>query len=539
MPQDATCPGCKHTFPVTEARHPFTVACPRCESHMTVEFKKPATAPEPGEPHYELRVKPGALPGTGGPPPVPKRRTDDDEVRGGGSMAVVLVSGGLGLLFVLCGLGITGWFLFTQVDVSSGYTNRSGTRPTNGSGTGTGTFTPARPNPVSPKLGGTDPIPGGTKLPKVNPWEKTKTKSDFGGGEPFVPPPPPPVEPEKAKDTFELRPVPGKLDEIKPPTDLKPNAPKTVLLPGRAEGVSVGGGGRYIVLTFPDQGRIEVFDANTGDLIEGGTIDTGAGRQVAAGANKVAVSTGKGHRFRVYTLPDLKPQNEFEMSLFAGPRGLAMGAATNGPLMGINPFAEVELIDLVSGRAIEGSKRKIDRLPANELRATADGKLFLAGNGFNNGDKFVMVDEDKQRWRTRHPNLVAGYPGPDGKKFYGKDAILGPTGNTLATKPKNAATFVWYVPAVTATGDYFLGVTEKKAARPGQRDVVAVALMTGTDVDKYLMTWEGLPELEGLASQFFQSTQPLDRHLFLIPEAKLLVILNKDRTLLTIRKLAI
>jgi len=31
----------------------------------------------------------------------------------------------------------------------------------------------------------------------------------------------------------------------------------------------------------------------------------------------------------------------------------------------------------------------------------------------------------------------------------------------------------------------------------------------------------------------------LDKHLFLIPEAKLLVILNKDRTRLVVRKLLI
>src|SRR5262245_48197243 len=103
MPQDATCPKCSHSFPVTEARHAFTVVCPRCEGLFTAEFKKPNVPPEAGQPPYELLVKPGALPGNTTPPPVPRKKKDDDEdetKRKGGSAMVVLVSGGLGLLFV-------------------------------------------------------------------------------------------------------------------------------------------------------------------------------------------------------------------------------------------------------------------------------------------------------------------------------------------------------------------------------------------------------------------------------------------------------
>jgi NPCBM/NEW2 domain len=163
MPLDANCPQCQHTFPVTEARHPFTVSCPQCDGDLTVEFRKPSVQPEPGDPHYELLVKPGALPGTGGPPPAPKRKSDDDEdVRGGGSVMVVLLSGGLGLLFVLLGLGVTGWYLFTQVDTGPDYTNRNNLNnktnrpgntvsPTpNGGGTRP-TPLPERPSPEPPR----------------------------------------------------------------------------------------------------------------------------------------------------------------------------------------------------------------------------------------------------------------------------------------------------------------------------------------------------------------------------------------------------
>lgn len=516
MPQDANCPQCQHVFPVTEARHPFTVACPRCEGDLTVEFKKPATTPEPGEPHYELLVKPGALPGTGGPPPVPKRKSDDDEVRGGGSMMVVLLSGGLGLLFVMLGLGVTGWYLFTQVDTSSGYANRNNFNNNNRPGTN---FTPT-PNPgVRPNP---NPNPGGNK----------------GNPNPFPQDPWPP-EPPKPKDTFELRPVNGKLAPITPPSELAANEPKTILLPGRAEHVAVGGGGRYIVFQIPNQRRLVVFDANTGDLLpETGDLDGGGGL-MAAGANKVVVPSNQRNKYRVLSLPGLQRESEFELPIFHGARGLAMGSRTNGPVLAIDPFGETVLMDLTTGKAVEGSQAR-NECPQNQLRATADGKLFFAGNGYGEGDKFKLLDEQGKKWRLRDPDVAAAYISADGKKLYAKNQVLTATGTQLAGKPAGVTESVWYVPAVTATGDYFLSVYEKKGQFPRTKDAVIVTLLKGTNVNAPVLTaWEGLPETAGLANSFFNNTEVLDKHLFLIPEAKLLVILNKDRTRLVVRKLFI
>jgi hypothetical protein len=121
MPQDATCPQCHTSFPVTEARHAFTVACPRCDAEMTAEFRKPTAPPEAGQPHYELLVRPGALAGAAAPP-VAKRRKDVDEDDGprgtGGSALIVALSGGFGLLVVLGGLGLTAWVLFGLIDTT-------------------------------------------------------------------------------------------------------------------------------------------------------------------------------------------------------------------------------------------------------------------------------------------------------------------------------------------------------------------------------------------------------------------------------------
>jgi hypothetical protein len=190
---------------------------------------------------------------------------------------------------------------------------------------------------------------------------------------------------------------------------------------------------------------------------------------------------------------------------------------------------------------VEGSPAKLD-VPKHRivLSATADGKLFFGGHGYGERDKFKFLDEQGQKWRVRDTDASAAYIGADGQKLYAKDQILSADGNRLAGKPTGVRESVWYVPAVTGTGDYFMSVYERKGQFPRTKDAVVLTLLKGANVNApVLPAWDGLPEAAGLANTFFNSAESLDEHLFLIPEAKLLVILNKDRTKLMVRKLPI
>jgi hypothetical protein len=497
MLQDAICPGCTHTFPVTQARGPFTAVCPRCEIELTLEFQKPAKPPEPGQPPYDLVVRKGGLPApvVSGKPKKERRRDEDDEdepKRKGGSATIAFVSGGLAMLFVFCSLAATGWLLFTQVDTTTTWT-------TGGSNFG---------NNFAGNNGG-------------------------NGGR---------TDPAKPTDVFELKPVSATLPLIAPPADLDPSAPKTLLLPGEANMVAVGGGGRYLVLHFPKQGRLAVFDANIADLLPGGATMENNEASVTAGATRMVTTVPGGKKLRVYSLPDLKALSEFEVPMFFGPKTIAMGSRANGPVVVADVFGRSMLMDVAVGKMIDGSERD-QLLHSNFIRATADGRMFLATNGYGVNDKPKIADESQKKWRVLEPDVAAAYPGPDGKLIYAKDMIVEMSGNqvkVVAGRPKTATGNVWYVPAVTATGHYFLRVNETKAGTgPQAKTVVSVALHKDRNVDKVLLSpWEGLPETEGFVN-WGNNTVPLDRHLFLIPEAKLLVILSNKKTQLIVRKLMI
>jgi hypothetical protein len=479
-----------------------------------VEFQKPSVPPEAGQPPCNLQVKPGALADTSAAPAKAKKRNDDDgeEKRGGGSAMIVLLSGGLGLLFVLGGLTLTGWFLFTQIDMEEQASNR--------------------PNNNRPNNPGNNPGNSGQKG-NNNPNQPPKGNTGQIGGFPFDPPDPP-----KPKEMFfDLRPVPGTLTAITPPADLDEGVSKKFPI-GRVDSVAVGGGGRYIVFHSPE-GRFQLFDVNACDVVKEITMNENGNVLMTAGANTLVVALPNSPKqLRVYSLPALKQVNEFTLPMVFGARSITMGAGTNGPLLAVDPFGEAVLMDINTGKAIEGASGKIG-IAHNQVRATHDGKMFLAGNGFRGDDKFSTLTESLRKWQVRSPDIASAYLSPDGKRIYGKNQIVSPNGDRIAGKAEGITNVVWYVPAVTATGNYFLRVNEARVG-PKSKNGVSISLHKDKDVDKpVLPAWDGLTEAERLVNANSVLVDALDKHLFFIPEAKLLVILNHDKTQIVVRKLGI
>jgi hypothetical protein len=515
MPLDCHCPKCQQVFPIVEARHAVGVQCPGCETELTAEFRPVPPPLAPGQPPYELLVSvgrpPGAPPRTPGPTRTLRRTDDAEPPRVAGSLTVVILAGIGALLITLGGLGATGYYLFTHLDPTR---SRGPTRTDITSKAPLSGATIPGTGPASGKLA----IPG---MPKP------------GGGNT------PPHPPRKPSDTFELRPVMGTLPPITPPA-LDANTPKTILLPGSADAVAVGGGGRYIVLHFP-QGRLAVFDANSGDVAHEANAPRGR-VLLAAGANMVVLSVStEPSKYRVYSLPELRQQSEFECPLFHGAQALAMGSRTNGPLLMTDPFGHVVLVDLLTGQPVEGSDDERLGIPSGQLRASADGKLFVAGTSYTSTDSFVLLDETARKWRKRSLGISAACPAADGKAIFGQNQILDAAGHRLAGTGTTQADAVWYVPAVTATGEYYLKVSPLQVGQwPREKKGVAIAVHAGlSKVDQPLLTpWEFLPETENFFSVFNEPI-PFDQHLFLIPEAKLLVILNQAKTRLVVRRLVI
>lgn len=514
MPQDASCPTCKAAFPVTESRTAFTVACPKCDAEMTVEFKKPAAAPEAGQPHYDLLVKPGALVGAVPPPPAKKKARDDEDddepKRKGGSAAIVLLSGGAGLLFVLGGLGLTAWVLFDYVgrETAANTTNNNNNRPNN---------TPNNNNRPN------------NNNPRPNP-----------GPDPFNPGP---IVPPKPKDTFELKPVGGTVPQIVAPS--LTSAVSNIDLGTKVGAVAVGGGGRYLVMHFPDKGQLGVFDANTGQVTTG-PADTGD-VLLTAGLSRVVTCVPNSNTFRVYSLPDLAKQ--FDNPAPGGVRGMAMGSRTNGPLLTVLTFGEVRLWEVGDAmmKDVEGASVKPQpdiHWHERGLRAAPDGTAFSTHDGFANHQKTTLLTVANRKWKVQPDIGAVPFPSVDGH-FFGNGTVVSKTGQDMKYGGIGANSGTWFLPSVSSK-DYFLKLAPFTIGSGGQaKKTLSVSVHKGRNPDvpaAGTTALAGLPEFENMVDRWGEPPAPAvpyDRHFFLIPEAKLLVVLNGDRNRLVLRRLDI
>ncbi|QJW95940.1 hypothetical protein [Frigoriglobus tundricola] len=499
MPQDAKCPKCAHLFPVTEARQAFTVACPRCDADMTVEFKKPAAPPDAGQAPYDVVVKPGALPDGTASLKAARRRSDDDDSEsagggGGGSVLIVVFSGVLGLLFVIGGLGATGWVLFTQIDTSETTSNWSSNRNNN-----KGNSSPGNNNQGHP----------GNNTGKT------------GGGETA-----PPL-PLRGQTGFDLRPVSGGGPSITPPPLTDNVTPLD--LPGRVGQIAVGGGGRYIVMHFPDKGQLGVLDVATAvsQFVE---ADRGDRVRIAAGQSRVVLFSPDTNAVQVFALPDLNKVAEtpFPMS---NCQSIAMGSRTNGPVLAVSTSGDVVLADVTAGgvKLIEGSSEKLG-VSSNNLRAAPDGTAFTAFDGVG-ANKVKVLTELGRKWKVTEMG-PAPFPGGDGH-FYGNGTAF----NRTALPVIPTASGTWYVPAISGSGGDFVKLAASDTAT-GKR--VALTFHAGRNPNSPvpgtpLMVGPEIDNLMDARGNIAPDKAP-DQHLFYSPEAKLLVLLAGNRTRFLLRK---
>jgi hypothetical protein len=502
MPQDLSCPRCEKVFAVTEARHPVGVQCPGCDAELTAEFRR-VPVPTPGESPYELVVSEGRP--AGSPPPTtsakkPLPLDDDDEDGGkrkGGSMAMVVVMGLTALVITLGGLGVTGYFLFTNMDVpetsSSSRSNNFNSNPKGG----------------TPK--------GNTPIPKIN------------QPNPFEQPPP--------KDVFDLRPV-----AATPPPITAPNVGDqgaTIELGGKVGAIAVGGGGKYIVMHIPDRGELKLFDVSKGDVaVTVNGVDTTPGVKLAAGVSRVFLYIPSSGVLRVYSLPTLS--KEFDTGApMKNAIAIAIGSRTDGPML-MTDSREVVLVD-VSGSVseVEGSRARPLGLDADHLRAAPDGTAFATFSKVNSTQTVRLLTVQNRKWNVTNFGRMMPFPGADGN-LYGYGSAVDRTGKPVLTPPQ-VGNWMWLVPSTSGDG-YFLKVSPATVSTQGkQKKTITVSVHATNNPNAPLagaLAQTGRPEFDAfvLGTGNPRADFRLDEHLFLIPEAKVLATLTEDRTKLVLRK---
>ena len=114
------------------------------------------------------------------------------------------------------------------------------------------------------------------------------------------------------------------------PVDLGDGGRFTYELAGEVTDVDVGGDGRYLVLAFPKQRRLDVFDVNARRVI--GSLATSGDRfEYAAGMEKLVVVDSRSGAMTRWDLQTLEREAEAKLTLTRPLWFVEMGSASRGP----------------------------------------------------------------------------------------------------------------------------------------------------------------------------------------------------------------
>ncbi|MBO0700882.1 MAG: hypothetical protein J2P46_20975, partial [Zavarzinella sp.] len=314
-------------------------------------------------------------------------------------------------------------------------------------------------------------------------------------------------------------------------------------MPGPIENMVVAGGGRLLLLLLPRDRRVVVFDVNKGERVKLIPAEDD-GVMVAGGMNLFVIYLPGKRVLERWSCKTLEREAEFRDAFPAEVKALAMGSASNGPLVAalgggrrtVHGGTTLGYFDPSTGKEVGyeiGGARNamgVGLLNATAIvRVSADGSVVTAwGDNGHGGSQSDVIDGARITRYWQFGWLDSLIPGPDGRTLYGKGLRYPPDLRAAGNPRENPNNSGWLIPAVQ--GEYFLSVRSQQAARGARFDAArktTADILVGADGKSILNIGE-LPnfELPGGRGKTF------DQFLALIPEAKVLAIVptkNRDR----------
>jgi hypothetical protein len=294
----------------------------------------------------------------------------------------------------------------------------------------------------------------------------------------------------------------------------------TVNLPSPVQQVCVGGGGRFLILHLPGQRKLAVFDCNEARIVKYLPVaeDT---IHFAAGLEKLFVASPDHNVLQRWDLKTF--ERDVTVSAPVPITGLAMGSATKEPLI---VQSDREGLVFLDPRTFRRSDYRIGQGGGNWMGGGGGSQLRVSANGQVITGSGVLV-------RVGRTYRAVGAPGdtlptPDGRVLYGRQQLYTaegkPEGKPLGKAFSGHGQRFWFIPAVQ--GPYAVFYNQVSGSGATAKVQLGVYLAGET---RQLVT---LPEVEGILGLVdWQSgvSQPIEQHLFLIPDAKLLVFIPASK----------
>jgi hypothetical protein len=298
-----------------------------------------------------------------------------------------------------------------------------------------------------------------------------------------------------------------------------------VELPGPIKEACVAGGGRYLVFHCPVARKLVVFDVNTLKIEK--TISLNSEDVLfAGGMEKLLVIYPEEKVVIRYSLITLKKEDDIALEVRQRPTAASMGSSTAGPLiLGGVPsqnnaskmsltFIDLETMKEVLIEKTEGEFRVGFGTAAN-MRISADGQTLGAWRAQLLPSGLQVARFSGNTIGGTYVQDTVGHvtPGPDGKTIFTEKGMFTAKGEQTGRRE----------PAVPAVhGSQYLTLVP---APKGIADAKRISIWEAGK-DEPLKTFDDLPGFDGKRDPFERDNPnlALDRRLFLVPDAKLLVV---------------
>ena len=218
--------------------------------------------------------------------------------------------------------------------------------------------------------------------------------------------------------------------------------------------VVLGGGGRYLIFHMPKLKKLAIFDISEAKVTKYIPL-TEEGIVYAAGLDCVVISLKKAGKLERWSLTTFELEKTFNSPVQAEIGSMAMGHASNGPLVIDGLFFDLATLKRLPIVDKDGKEASLGGLTV----ASGDGTVFTRW-GFNGGAAFVVESGVVKRYDCGR-NLGHLVPSPDARMTCTAQGIV--TRNLARAEPDDGG-YGYCVPAVRGD-DYFLSITPGIASK--------------------------------------------------------------------------
>lgn len=334
---------------------------------------------------------------------------------------------------------------------------------------------------------------------------------------------PPPVVVVKKKEPGPLVAPAREVVEIRPTAAVDGTE---IALWSPADAVCVGGGGRFLLLRVPKDRLIAVFDATEGKIVKQLPL-TEPGGLIAAGMTKLYVVLPKAAAIERWDLRTFALESTDPIPLGGTPQAALMGHLTEGPLVLLGQITRfLDPLTLAVHDVPFKGRTELGGYPSHTW-CSADGRVFAwrGTGGSPSGVYTATLGPDGAVGHSRHESWGDPLPTADGTVVAGNGVFasdLQPIGDPF---PK----FHSWTPAPSTQGPFYLAATAWDTEYIARGDPPPSGLALKVVGDSRPLATIETPGVGVLKNNRGTLSPPLHNRVFLVPAAKLLVVLSQDR----------